>query len=264
MGPGDWLSTAPKVHSPTVGATMSIDPTIALIQTWAPAQAETVNAVSPGYPGQVLTLILVGGSTSYAITLGTYFSEASVINTGNAGDTTLEFISTGIAWVPCGSSIGVGAGNSGLVISKRVLFTENATNTVHTGTVTLPAGAWLHSIQVTNQALWTGGTATMIVGDTADPDGYFTTTDLKATDLLVGEVLDSAEPSNWGGVNGAYLVAATGRRGPTTNNFGMYYAAGSNIIGVVTVGTPATTVGRTLMTVNYSVGQALSAVATGP
>lgn len=146
---------------------------------------------------------------------------------------------------------------------KVVAFTENATNTTHTGTVTLPAGAWLESIQVTSSVLWTGGTATMKVGDTADDDGYFTGINLKATDLLVGEVLDTNSSSSWGGKEGAYLVAATGQRGPVADNFGKYYAAGSDIVGVVTVGTPATTAGRTFMAVKYSIASHTAAVASG-
>ncbi|HYE56886.1 MAG TPA: hypothetical protein VD948_00195 [Rhodothermales bacterium] len=149
----------------------------------------------------------------------------------------------------------------GFVISKTVAFTENASATTHTGTVVLPVGSTLHDIMITNKALWTGGTATMKVGDSADDDGYFVGVDMKATDLLVGEVLSLASSETWGGKNGAYLVAATGRKGPTATNFGLYMDAGTSIIGVITVGTPATTVGRTFMTVTYSVGTASAAVA---
>lgn len=148
---------------------------------------------------------------------------------------------------------------TGVVVAKTVTFTEDATSTTHTGSVTVPAGATILDIQVTNSVLWTGGTATMKVGDAADDDGYFTGIDLKATDLLVGEVLSAMHGDLWGGKNGAYLVAATGRRGPTSTNFGNYQAAGAVITGVVTVGTPATTAGRTFMTVFYAVGAVTAA-----
>lgn len=146
--------------------------------------------------------------------------------------------------------------------TKLVAFTEDATSTSHVGTVPIPAGAWLDNIQVLSSVLWGGGTATMKVGDTADDDGYFTGIDLKATDLLVGEVLDTTPSTSWGGKEGAYLVAASGRRGPTSSNFSKYYAAGSNIIGTVTVGTPGSTAGRTFMRVSYSLGETISAVAS--
>lgn len=155
-------------------------------------------------------------------------------------------------------------GTTGTPITRTVEFIENATNTTHTGTVPIPDGAWLHGIRVTNGALWTAGAAVLDVGDTADPNGYFAAVDLKATDLLVGEVLDTEVEELWGGKQGAYLVAATGRRGPTTDNFGQYYAAGSNIIGTISVTTPGATTGRTYMEVTYSVGQVVRAAATGP
>lgn len=148
------------------------------------------------------------------------------------------------------------------MIVKTVTFTEDETSTSHVGTVAIPAGAVLHNIQVMSGALWAAGTATMKVGDTADDDGYFIGVNLKATDLLVGEVLDTSPSTSWGGKEGAYLVAATGRRGPTTSNFAKYYAAGSNIIGTVTVGTPGSTQGRTYMVVTYSVGENIAAVAS--
>lgn len=154
-------------------------------------------------------------------------------------------------------------GSTGFMLTRTVAFVENATNTTHTGTVPLPDGAWLHGIRVTSGALWTAGAAVLKVGDTADDDGYFVGVDLKATDLLVGEVLDTEISEMWGGKQGAYLVAATGRRGPTTNNFGQYYAAGSNITGIITVTTPGATTGRTYMEVTYSVGQVIGAVASG-
>jgi len=151
---------------------------------------------------------------------------------------------------------------TGFVLSKTITFTEDATSTTHTGTVALPAGSTLHNIQVVNTALWTGGTATLKVGDDDDDDGWFTGVNMKATDLLVGEVLDITNAENWGGVNGAYLVAGSGLKGTAqASNAGVYYGASNNVIAVITVGTPATTVGRTFMTVTYSVGAVTAATA---
>jgi len=145
-------------------------------------------------------------------------------------------------------------------ITKLVAFTENATNTVHTGTVPIPAGAWLEKIQVLSSALWGAASAVLKVGDAADDDGYFIGVNLKATDLLVGEVLDTDQSESWGGKNGAYLVAASGQRGPVATNFARYYPAGSSITGIITVGTPAVTTGRTFMLVTYSVPTPIAAV----
>lgn len=138
------------------------------------------------------------------------------------------------------------------VTRKGIVFTENATSLTYTATVAIPAGATLHDIQIDAGALWGAGTATMTVGDTADDDGYFTGVNLKATDLLVGEQLRIGSSVLWGGKEGVYLVAATGRRGPVASNFGGKYVAGSNILITVTTTAPAATAGRTYATVTYS------------
>jgi len=154
---------------------------------------------------------------------------------------------------------------TGLTITKIVPFIENATNTIHTGTVPIPAGAVLLNIQVVNTVLWGAASASLVVGDDDVANGFLTATNCKATDLLVGEVFDISNAENWGGKNGAYLVAATGRKGNVdTGNSGIYYAASNNVIGIMTVGTPAATTGRTLMAVTYCLPETIAAVATGP
>src|SRR6185436_1918812 len=152
-----------------------------------------------------------------------------------------------------------GAG-TGLVVAKQVAFVENATSTIHTGTVVIPAGATLLDIVVVAQVLWTGGTAAFTCGDANAATGWFTSTDLKATDLVLGERLQASNANNWGGKNGAYLTTA-GRFGQqSTTMIGGYCPTAYSVIGVVTVGTPATTVGRTFMTVLYSLGGAVTPV----
>jgi hypothetical protein len=79
---------------------------------------------------------------------------------------------------------------------------------------------------------------------------------------LVGEVFDTNSSELWGGKQGAYLVAATGRRGPTASNFGKKYVAGSNITGIITVTTPTPTTGRTTMVVRYCVPPTIAPVVT--
>jgi len=100
----------------------------------------------------------------------------------------------------------------------------------------------------------------LIIGDDDDPNGWIESTNLKATDLLVGEVLDISNAENWGGKNGAYLVAATGRKGGAAATFaGVYYASAAEVIGVVTVGSPDATAGRSFMTVTYATGTVTAA-----
>lgn len=74
----------------------------------------------------------------------------------------------------------------------------------YTASVTIPAGAHIFDILVEGVTLWDSGTsATMIVGDAADDDGYYTAVNLKATDLLAGESISFALA---GGKAGAYIA----------------------------------------------------------
>lgn len=87
---------------------------------------------------------------------------------------------------------------------ELILKIGPATAGVYTASVTLPAGAHLLDILVEGVTLWDSGTsATLIVGDAADDDGYYTAVNLKATDLLAGE---SISFSLAGGKAGAYIA----------------------------------------------------------
>ena len=152
------------------------------------------------------------------------------------------------------------ATGTGQIITKSGILTENGAATSYTLTFTIPATAILHNIRVIAKALWNGTSASLKVGDTADDDGYFASVNVKATDLLVNEVLSAEDGDLWGGRNGAYLVAATGQRGPTTTNFGQYYEAGSNITAIVTPGAADGTLGRTVVEVEYSIPTAVAQV----
>lgn len=140
-----------------------------------------------------------------------------------------------------------------LVQSQELVFTESEGSAagVYTGTIQLPAGATIMDIVVQNDALWTADTsASLIVGDTVDPDGWYTAVDLKATDLLADESLSFGVA---GGVQGAFIMGTlthvTDRRKAT--------AALSQVIAeVTTVGTVGTA-GITRVIVYYSVGTAV-------
>lgn len=148
-------------------------------------------------------------------------------------------------------------GIGGVIRSKMVAFTEDATTTTHTGTLTIPAGSVLLDVVVWSTALWTDSSAAIIVGDANDDDGWFTTTQLDTTDLPVGERLTARSGDNWGGVNGAYLTTA-GKFGPNasdagtpTDGYSGYYASAGSVIGKITVSSPSGTAGRTFMQILY-------------
>jgi hypothetical protein len=162
--------------------------------------------------------------------------------------------------VAAGAAFDASGGVVGGIVAATALFTEDATSLTHTATFTIPAGATLLDIIVVPQVLWTGGTAAFTCGDANSANGWFTTTNLKATDLVLGERLQASNANNWGGVNGAYLTTA-GRFGQqSANMIGGYCPSAYSVIGVVTVGTPATTAGRTRMTVLYAMGLSVTPV----
>lgn len=128
-----------------------------------------------------------------------------------------------------------------LVEAHEVSFTETTGAGTYTGSVTVPAGATILDIIVNGVALWTATTsATLIVGDVTDPDGYYTAVDLKATDLLAGESISFALA---GGKAGAYI--ANSQVSPR------YSASERTISGVVTTVGAAGSAGRTRMVVVY-------------
>lgn len=206
------------------------------------------------------TLLGVNAQVGYApIYVDSDDNKLKMIPAGT-GSTEVEVVDASSAQTLTNKTIN-GATGTGQVITKSCLLTENGAATSYTATFALPAGAVLHNIRVIAQALWNGTSASLKVGDTAVGDGYFIGVNLKAVDLLVNEVLSVEDGDLWGGKNGAYLVAATGQRGPTASNFGQYYAAGSNIIAVVTPGAADGSTGRTLIEVEYSVPVAVAQVA---
>lgn len=129
------------------------------------------------------------------------------------------------------------------VSASEVEFRENGAGT-YSGSVNVPAGATIIDIIVHAAVLWAAGTsATMIVGDAADDDGYYTGVNLKATDLLANESISFARN---GGKQGAY------NSGTDTHWLNRYSSTARVITGKITsVG--AGTNGRTRMTVVYSI-----------
>ena len=146
---------------------------------------------------------------------------------------------------------------------KTALFKEDATSTVHTATFNIPAGWTVYDIIVVPQVLWLATTsATLKVGDTGSSTGFFSTVDLKSTDLILGERLQAASDNFWGATNDAYLTTA-GRFGQQSgNNIGGYMPSAYTITGVVTVVDAVSTVGRTRMTVIYYRGATVTPVLT--
>jgi hypothetical protein len=121
---------------------------------------------------------------------------------------------------------------------------------VFTGTIPLPAGSLIIDVGVYGLVLWNAATsASLIVGDDTTPNGFYTATDLKATDLLAFEANTIQHP---GGLAGAYIVSEQRK---------LYSASARNVVAVVTqVG--AGNAGTTLVVVQYAVPTAIAPVVT--
>lgn len=140
------------------------------------------------------------------------------------------------------------AAAASITLTQEVTFTETSGAGTYTGTMVLPAGSRIIDIGCDGQALWnSAGACALIVGDGVDPDGFFTTTDLKATDLLAGEINNLEHP---GGKAGAYIVA---------EQRNLYSAAARSVIAVVTQASGTGTLGRTRVYVTYTVSAAVAA-----
>jgi hypothetical protein len=128
----------------------------------------------------------------------------------------------------------------------RARFVENGAGT-YTADFVLPAGATLVDIIVEAEALWTAATSAVIdIGDTADPDGYISAVNLKATDLLAGESISLGSTQVLGGDNGAYVTVGT------STHLNRRYSAAERTISAVVTSVGAGTAGRTRVTVLYA------------
>ena len=137
----------------------------------------------------------------------------------------------------------------GQVLQQEVTFTEvvgnNAAGT-YTGSVTVPAGAYLVDVILHGVAVWNSGSAVdMKVGDVADDNGIFTGIDLKATDLLAAEGLAA---SGVGGSSGSEAGADL-----ANSQWSRRWLATERIIsGIVTCSGASGTTGVTRMVVIYT------------
>ena len=129
---------------------------------------------------------------------------------------------------------------------------ENGAGT-YTADFKLPPNATLIDIIVEAEALWTAATSAVIdVGDTNDPDGYFSAVNLKATDLLAGESISLGSTQVNGGDGAAYVIVGT------STHLNRRFSADARTITAVVTSVGAGTAGRTRVTVVYAVGNPTS------
>lgn len=168
-----------------------------------------------------------------------YLTDSDVLKYEDEGGTVRELVTLDNTQTLSNKTI---SGGAGALFSKEVTFTETAGAGVYTGSVDVPAGATIVDVIVHAVALWdNAGNATMIVGDVADDNGFFTGVDLKATDLLAAESISFAKA---GGKEGADVTATQVNR--------RYLATARVVSGIITTTGAGGSTGRTRMTVIYS------------
>jgi len=161
----------------------------------------------------------------------------------------------------------VTASPSGVVgLQAQTLRFVEAGAATYTGSFRLPLDAILVDLIVVADALWAAATsASLIVGDADDDDGFIAATNLKATDLLANESLSIGSTTTLGGVPGAYLTVGTSthttHRAASELGAAAVAGAGTGIITAKIVSVGAGTTGRTRVIVIYSTGAATNVTA---
>lgn len=183
------------------------------------------------------------------------FRNIQIRNTLYLGDTAITATAaelnavagSGISATEIAKLDGIAASGS-LVVMQSLSFTETSGAGTYTGTMSLPAGSRIIDIGCDGQALWnSAGACALVVGDASSANGFFTSTDLKATDLLAGEINNIEHP---GGKAGTYLASEARA---------LYSATARDVIAVVTQASGTGTLGRTRVYVVYAVSTATAA-----
>jgi hypothetical protein len=148
-------------------------------------------------------------------------------------------------------------------VCGRMLFSNGAAAGIHRVAILVPAYSILLNVGVIGVALWNQGTsATLIVGDADDDNGFIVATDLKATELLAGEsIWVGAGTAMAGGQIGAYVANSQWTIG---SGVAPQYNAAARVVTFknTTVGGAATT-GETLCFVNYVTFSGSEPIVTG-
>jgi hypothetical protein len=134
-----------------------------------------------------------------------------------------------------------GITGSALVQCSEVTFTETSGAGVYTGSVTVPAGAWIIDIIVHGVAVWdNAGAVDMDVGISGAATSYFDITSIKAAgDLVAAESISFSETGSETGT-----LQAT--------NYARYSASARTIDGIITSASTGGSTGRTRMLVLWA------------
>ena len=138
----------------------------------------------------------------------------------------------------------------GVVVALETLFTQVAGNKTHTATFTIPAGATILDVIVTNVVLWNSETSATLNAGLVDPDCFFSTLDL--ADLAAGQSTNFAWPLDSGGASIPEIDGGMGNQQLGATNGFLYNASAVSLAVVITDTNVTGTNGRTRVTVVYS------------
>lgn len=210
-------------------------------------------AASPDRKSAKAASIRVDSATPYELKYRANGTEKTVVNLDGAqalSNKTFDSTNSFAGGTNTGQTLVTPAG---VVVAQETLFTQVAGNKTHTASFTIPAGATILDILITNSVVWNSGTsATLKAGiHSGDDDCFFTALDLK-TVPAAGKTINFAWP---GAANGASVPAidggsAGGQLGATS---GFLYSATAQVVDVVVTDVNVSgTNGRTRVTVLYS------------
>jgi hypothetical protein len=141
---------------------------------------------------------------------------------------------------------------SGVVVAQEALFTQVAGNKVHTAAFSIPAGATILDVLVTNVTVWNSDTSAVLKAGLTDDDCFFAAMRLDSGVMAAGLTANMVWTAAF---QGAAVPAIDGggandARG-VTNGF-LYNAAAVTLNAIVTDTNVTGTDGRTRVTVLYS------------
>ena len=131
----------------------------------------------------------------------------------------------------------------GRVIVDSIAFSEQGGAKSYVGTIAIPAGSVVVNVVVHNSVLWTNGTsASIVIGDDDDANGYVEATDLKSAPTA---------DTNGAGQGLSTLLSLGASCGVYKGGAGKYCATAKTLTATVTTGAGAQTDGRTRVEVFY-------------
>jgi hypothetical protein len=133
---------------------------------------------------------------------------------------------------------------AGVAVTAERTFAETSGTGTYTATVTIPAGATVLDVVWRNTVVWgNAGSASLVVGDDDDVNGYIEATDIKTA---------PAADTNGAGTGMSTRLSLGATCGLYKGGAGKYCAAQKTLTATVTTGVGTAATGRSRLLVTYS------------